>query len=243
MKDWLKEIHPKIHSTTDDLFLLAFLRGCKFNLDKTKHKLNNYNKMRTEIPEWFSNRNPNQPNLLELIKLGVFIPLRKLHENQHVVIIRTAAHNPKLHKQDDVFKTGMMILDLLGHQNEMLQIYGIIAIFDMKGISLSHAKQLPPSMIKKAVFSWQNYHCRPKQLEFINAPTYINVVLNVFKRFMSEKLKGRIRVHFYGYETLHKVVSKDVLPMEYGGNNGELKDHIEYWTERILESSEWFKLN
>lgn len=240
IKVWLIE-NPDICAKVDNLSILAFLRGCKFDLDRTKQKIQNYYKMRRDIPEWFLNRDPLLPEIQELIRIGVFVPLQKLHHNKHVVIIRTAAHDPKKYKQDDVFKTGKMILDILGHENEILQIFGIIAIFDMKGVSLAHAKQLTFGRIKKAVYAWQNYHCRPKQLEFINAPVYINVVLNIFKSFMSEKLKGRVRVHFSGVNTLHDVVDKSILPVEYGGSDGSIDDLINLWCKKTIDYRDWFK--
>lgn len=239
LRRWLHE-NSNIGAKTDDLSLLAFLRGCKFDLHRTKAKITEYYKMRAEVPEWFKNRDPGRPEILELLKLGVFIPLDKLHDNKHVVIIRTAAHDPKKHKQDDVFKVGKMILDVLAIENELLQIYGIVAIFDMKNVSLAYARQLPPARIKKAVNAWQNYHCRPKQLEFINAPVHINVVLNVFKSFMSKKLQGRVRVHFGGLETLHEEIDKDILPVEYGGNDGSIQKHIDFWLEKLQQYKEWF---
>lgn len=241
IKEWLAE-NPKLNAKTDDHSIIAFLRGCKYNLDKTKRKIQNFYVMKAERPEWFTNRNPRLTQIHDLLKLGVFVPLRCFHENKLVVIIRTAVHNPKIHKQDDVFKAGKMVLDVAVKEYfENATIFGVSAIFDMKGVSLAHARQLPPSVIKKAVFAWQNYHCRPKQLEFVNAPLYVNVVLNVFRRFMSEKLKGRIRVHFSGLSSLHEVIPQNILPVEYGGTNGTMSELIEYWFTKLDQYSEWFE--
>lgn len=238
---WIKDT-PGLNAKKDDRSILAFLRGCKFNLELTKKKMRNFYVMKVERPEWFSNRDPDLSELSELINLGVFIPLKKYHNNMLVVIIRTAAHDPKIHKQDNVFKAGKMILDLAVEENfDNATVYGVCAVFDMTNISLAHARQLPPHVIKKAVFAWQNYYCRPKQLEFINAPIYVNVVLKIFKSFMSEKLQGRVRVHFSGNDALHKVVSKEILPFEYGGNEGPVADLIEYWSKKIYERKDWFK--
>ncbi|KAF2902049.1 hypothetical protein ILUMI_04148 [Ignelater luminosus] len=241
VRKWIQK-NPKLHAKTDDNSILAFLRGCKFNLEITQQKITNFYTMKTERPEWFQDRDPTLPTIKELANIGVFIPLKKYHDNKLVVIIRTAAHDPKKHKQDDVFKAGKMILDVAIKENfENATIYGISAIFDMKNISLGHARQLPPHVIKKAVFAWQNYYCRPKQLEFVNAPLYINVVLNIFKSFMSEKLQGRVRVHFSGVDSLHEVISKDILPVEYGGNDGSTQELIEYWSQKLDDHKDWFK--
>lgn len=233
-------LNAHYHIKNDKLSLLQFLRGCKFDLDRTKRKLIDFYTMRRDIPEWYHNRIPSLPEIQELAKLGVFIPLRKNFNNQLIVIIRTAVHNPRIHSQNDVFKTGNMILDTALKDNEEAQIYGIVAIFDMTGVGIRHANALTPTIIKKAVRSWQNYYCRPKRLDFVNAPFYINVVLKIFKSFMSEKMRKRVEVHFDGFESLHKIVSKSVLPKEYGGEGESLADLGEYWRCKILENHEWF---
>jgi hypothetical protein len=87
-------------------------------------------KQRAERVEWFVNRDPHLSHLADLIELGVFLPLKvKDSENRQIVIIRTAAHNPTLHKQNDVFKVGMMILDILMAMDHSISVYGIRAIF------------------------------------------------------------------------------------------------------------------
>lgn len=72
-----------------------------------------------------------------------------------VVLIRVAAHDPRRHLQNDVFKVGKMTLDLAMEQDEYISVYGVTAIFDLTGVSLGHARQLTPGMIKKAVHAWQ----------------------------------------------------------------------------------------
>lgn len=106
--------------------------------------------MKVARTEWYENRDPFDPKMVELLDIGVFLPLKiKDEHNRQVIIIRTAAHNPKLHDQNDVFKIGKMILDYLMSQDESISIYGIIAIFDMTGVTLGHALQLPPQLIKR----------------------------------------------------------------------------------------------
>lgn len=235
--------NPAIGANNDHFSILTFLRCCKFNVEKTKLKMRNYYEMRAKMPEWFSNRDPKTPEISELLKLGVFIPIIQLKPGPLVVIIRTGAHDPSKHKQSDVFKTGKMILDLAVREYESATIFGVYAIFDMSNVTYHHAKQLTPSMIKKAVFAWQNYHCRPQKLEFVNAPVYINVVLNIFRTFMSEKMKSRVHIHWVGkgFDELHKLIPVDELPEEFGGTNGQLDDFVIYWERKVLENIEWYK--
>lgn len=240
IKKWLTDERPDLHARLEDKYLLEFLRGCKFRIDRTKAKLINFYTMRRDEPVWFANRDPQKREIQELINLGVFVPLKVTYENKLVVIIRVAAHDPKLYKQDDVFKTGMMILDIAARESELCQIYGCVAIFDMEGLTLGHATEMTPKVIKRAVFSWQNYHIRPKQLEFINAPIYVNVVLNIFKNFMKQKMRERVKVHFKGTDSLHGALDKKILPPEYGGEGDSMDSLIKHWNDKLMHYRDWF---
>jgi hypothetical protein len=69
IREWLKKC-PHIKSRTDDQFLVAFLRGCKYSLEKVKEKLDMYYTVRTAIPELMANRDPLDARTLSIIKLG-----------------------------------------------------------------------------------------------------------------------------------------------------------------------------
>lgn len=61
--------------------------------------------MRSERIEWFANRNPFDPEIDELLELGVFLPLKEKDSNGcQIFIIRTGVHNPKKHTQNNVLK-------------------------------------------------------------------------------------------------------------------------------------------
>lgn len=63
--------------------------------------------MRAERVEWFSNRNPFDPIIQELLDIGVFLPLKDKDSNGcQIFIIRTGAHSAKKHQQNDVLKVG-----------------------------------------------------------------------------------------------------------------------------------------
>jgi hypothetical protein len=54
----------------DEDALLAFLRGCSFSLEKTKRKLDMYFTVRAVVPEFFTNREVNSPDLQHILRLG-----------------------------------------------------------------------------------------------------------------------------------------------------------------------------
>ncbi|KAG8230783.1 hypothetical protein J437_LFUL011347 [Ladona fulva] len=77
-------------------------------------------------------------------------------------------------------------------------------------------------------------------MSFINGPSYVDVVLNIFRRFMNQKMASRVFVHGRNVESFHKIVPADILPEEYGGKKGKLVDLIEHWKRRVMEKRDWF---
>ena len=57
-------------SFSEDSYLLTFLRGCKFSLEKTKSKLDLYYTIKAACPDWFENWNPEDPKIKEMLALG-----------------------------------------------------------------------------------------------------------------------------------------------------------------------------
>lgn len=69
IREWI-EVTPHLKARTDDQFLVAFLRGCRYNLEKTKKKLDLFYTLRTHIPELMLDRDPLDHKLNAIIKLG-----------------------------------------------------------------------------------------------------------------------------------------------------------------------------
>ncbi|XP_055586684.1 retinol-binding protein pinta [Uranotaenia lowii] len=240
LQSWLAQEHQQITINNDVRYLVYFLRTTKYDIEKAKQKILMYCKIRIERVEWFKNRDPFATDILELLDLGIFLPLRqKDQHNRQVVIIRTAAHNPKYHTQNNVFKVDKMILDLLLFLDETISIYGIVAVFDMKNVRLAHALQLNAALIKRTVVSWENYPCRPKLLEFVNAPMHVSVVLNIFRSFMSEKMKTRIKISNRGTQ-IGQLVN---LPPELEGTGDSYHDLTVYWKKKVQDHAFWFAEN
>uniref|UniRef100_A0A1A9V8R4 CRAL-TRIO domain-containing protein n=1 Tax=Glossina austeni TaxID=7395 RepID=A0A1A9V8R4_GLOAU len=233
---WLTD-NPNINARMDYENLAFFLRSCKYDLERTKKKIKCFYQMRADRPEWFSQRNPFLPEVQQLLELGVFLPIDGVDDEQRkVVVVRTAAHDPKLHTQNNVFKVSKMVLDLLLQMEIENCCRGIVAIFDMNGVQLGHALQLNPILIKRSVESWQAYPCQPKKLEFVNSPTHVNLVLNTFRVFMTSKMRSRVLVQKHGCS-----IKCDNLPKELGGNGPDYKELTIKWKRLVEENSQFYQ--
>lgn len=113
---------------------------------------------------------------------------------------------------------------------------------DLKGAGMGHAMQMTPSMIRKAVNSWQDVNpIRVKGMHYINTPLNVHVVMNIFKTFMKEKLRRRL--HLYrgdGKKILSSLIPCDILPPEYGGCGPSVDTLLNEWKNRVISNRDWF---
>ena len=48
-----------------------------------------------------------------------------------------------------------MVLDVLCRDEEAISVHGVVSVIDLSGVGIGHAMQMTPSIIRKAVNSWQ----------------------------------------------------------------------------------------
>lgn len=68
-RKWIAE-QPHLKSRTDDQFLVAFLRNCKYNLEKAQQKLDNYYAYIEKSPELFRRPSLKEERTRKLLKSG-----------------------------------------------------------------------------------------------------------------------------------------------------------------------------
>ncbi|XP_055371612.1 retinol-binding protein pinta [Condylostylus longicornis] len=237
IKEWIKENHNLKVKASDDLNILYFIRSAKNDCCRAKMKIEKFSKMRRDCKEWFSNRNPFLPEMQELFKIGVFLPIQSKPNEPFIVVIRTAAHDPSKHVFDNVLKCSKMILDLLMRLEPTISKTGVVAILDMKGVSFGHALQLTPNVIKKLVSSMESYPIKVKLLEFVHCPPHINFILNTFRLFMSQKMKSRLVVRVSSSE-----VEAD-LPSNLGGKGSSYQEIASNWKKIVENNSSFYEGN
>lgn len=145
LKTWIsKQAHLK--ARTDDQFLVNFLRGSKYSLERAKQKLDLYFTVRNLMPELFLNRDPTDRTLLEIIRLGyclifvlykiflilifffwrcfVVLPKGKTPDSPLTLIYRPGAHDPSKYNIIDIMKVSTMTMDILMRDSDQYIIGG-----------------------------------------------------------------------------------------------------------------------
>jgi hypothetical protein len=68
-RDWIKK-SPHLKGRTDDQFLVTFLRGCKYSLEKAKQKYDFFFTLRSHLDEAYKNRDPMDKRNQEILNSG-----------------------------------------------------------------------------------------------------------------------------------------------------------------------------
>lgn len=242
MKDWIAK-QPHLRARTDDQWILAFLRGCKYSLERAKQKFDLYYTLRTSAPDLFQYKY-NEHKFFEILELGSMLMLPKLQgvASPAVIIIRPGSYDPNKYHTSEIAAVNNVLQEIAFYENDTLVIAGGRAIIDLEGVNTSHFMQMTPSVVKKmTVMSQDAAPLRMKGAHYINTPAGFETVYNIFKAFLNEKNRNRLYVHNKNYDEMYQYISKDILPAEYGGNGGTIKEIIEYWKNKVKEYGPWLE--
>ncbi|XP_037046914.1 retinol-binding protein pinta-like [Bradysia coprophila] len=241
-REWIKK-SAHIKSRNDDQFLVNFLRGCKFSLERAKEKFDLHHTMKTHVPELTKNRDPLNQKVLDVIKLGVGIPLPNLEspDGPRYFLIRPGCYDPDLYTAEDIMKVATMVADFMLCTDDNYVVSGQIGILDFTGIRLAHLVKFTPTFIKKMTMLQQDAApIRQKASHFVNMPSFALTVFNLFQSFANEKNKRRIFVHGSDMDALYKEVPRKLLPKEYGGEAGSIQEIIDNLEKTLIENREFF---
>ncbi|TDG44548.1 hypothetical protein AWZ03_009020 [Drosophila navojoa] len=241
IRTWISK-QPHLKAREDAQFLVAFLRGCKYSLEKTKLKLDNFYAMRGAVPELYKNRFVGEKQL-NILKTGCLLRLSQplQVDGPRIHISRYAQYDSSKYSIAEVMQVNTMLGEIQIREDDNAMVSGFVEIIDMKGVTAGHMFQFDAVLIKKlAVLGDKALPYRPKGFHFINAPSIAEKAMSIAKSLMSDKIRKRFHIHTKLY-SLYKYVPKEYLPIEYGGTNGNIQDVVDTWTNKLLEYTDFFQ--
>ncbi|KAJ9598618.1 hypothetical protein L9F63_010708 [Diploptera punctata] len=229
IKDWM-ELQPHLPKE-DDGRLERWLIRCKNNMEKTKHTLDMYYSLKTQIPELMSNWNVDDTWAQELMNQGFIIPLPKLTDELDRITIFGLYSGVEDFEIYSVCKTLLMSLEI-----RMCEDYNMkdIIIIDFKNITAKSVLRITlPAMKKFVDCALKGYNMRIRAIHLINSSPITEVLITISKALLKNKLIDRLHVHGSDLTALHKHVPKSLLPKEYGGENGTVTQHDSAWKNKL----------
>ncbi|ALC40762.1 CG30339 [Drosophila busckii] len=246
LREWLAK-QPHLKSRDDEQFLVAFLRGCKFSLEKAKSKLDHFYTIKTMMPELFANRQLDDKTLA-LCRTGTYLRLPKPlgPGGPRIQLTDYAKFDPKVFKLLDLFRYQTALLERQIREDDNSIISGYVEILDLSKMSLSFLAQMDFPLFKKmGVFAEKAQPTRVKGIHLVNCPKEAVTVLNLAKSLMPTKLQQRFYI-YKNLEELYKVIPREYLPEEYGGSNGriaeiiaQMESDIRAYTDYLQQDSQY----
>ncbi|XP_055856278.1 alpha-tocopherol transfer protein-like [Episyrphus balteatus] len=241
LREWIEK-QPHLKSRTNDQFLLAFLRGCKYSLEKAKQKIDYFHAFRSISPDIFLNNQVSEKSM-KLTRLGHLIPLPKplKPDGPRIVLTRYDGIDLNEFSYIELFKNQLRINNIMMLEDDNCVIGGIINIIDMTHVTLGFLLKFDPVVGKKlGVFSDKAMPFRVAGIHFINFPHEAITFMKMVQHLMPKKILDRMTIHLTT-ESLYEHVPKEYLPEEYGGNNGRISDCIETIEELMVKYKPYFE--
>lgn len=143
---------PLLDCPTDEDFLLKFLRARKYDVQNAFKNVKKYFKVRNDYPEMFEELKPTNVPFNDACRKHRLVTLSRKTDpkGRAVVKFRTGAWNTDICSLNDFFRITLIHAEhaLL---REEIQIRGIVAILDIRGLSVFHIAHYTPSVIKKFI--------------------------------------------------------------------------------------------
>ena len=140
----------------------------------------------------------------------------------------------------EMMKLTLMIGDIR-LKEEHVGVAGDVYIMDANVATPAHFAKFTPALVKKFLICVQEaYPVKLKEVHVVNVSPIVDTIVNFVKPFLKEKIRERIFIHS-SLDDLYKYVPKDMLPAEYGGNAGNIKDLNDQWTKKLVDYTAWFK--
>ncbi|KAL5022439.1 hypothetical protein ScPMuIL_001594 [Solemya velum] len=241
-----------LRTPTGTSFLLQILRARKFSQLAARELIENYWKYRDMHKEWYRGTDPSDPKVQYVWKNGVYLILPGRDKNGRKVMLLRLAKLELDGKNYDIheyIRAVVMIFEAM-FLDENCQVNGMVIVCDMTGFSLKHQHFFGMDNSKKYMDIFQ--HATPariKEMHYYNIGPVFEAFMTVFKSFMKEKLRKRLRLHGQSLVSLYEEIDMSMLPKEYlpddydGPHNGTLDEitqkQMEYMNRPNIQA--WLK--
>ncbi|XP_075166385.1 alpha-tocopherol transfer protein-like [Haematobia irritans] len=243
-RDWIEK-QPHLRARTDDQFLISFLRGCKYSMEKAKSKIDKYYTLRTKYPDFYTIQDVDDPKTIELFKMGIGLNLpTPLNETgPRIQYIRTALYPTEKFSFADIMCLANGTQEITMRNDDYTVVNGFVQILDMANYTTGHMLQMTPTVIKKmSTFAEDATPLRQRAVHVINAPASLEKLFAMVKSFIPEKQKERLRIHGTNWQsTLFEHVPQKYLPKELGGENGSIEEITQNHWEIFAQHRDYFK--
>lgn len=169
-----------------------------------------------------------------------FVPLKKLTKEKYkVTIIRFHKCDTSLYDTFYVIKTALMMFDcnytFYDNGNDEL-CEGEIFVLDVVGFCFKQLLDVTRNIktfLAYTKFLQEAAPVKLKQNHIVNTSSIVDSLMSMSKPIVSKEVNELVSFHKVGSDSLLKCIDKDVLPKDYGGDNGTVDEHFQEWLKKF----------
>ncbi|KAH8234403.1 hypothetical protein KR038_009114, partial [Drosophila bunnanda] len=239
LRSWINEVNY-LEARTEDQFLVAFLRFCRWDLEEAKKRLLFYYTYKTKERELLKSRLVDD-KLLELARSGIFATLPNPigPGGPRIHFTRMGHIETSKYTVSDIFRFHAFRAEIEINTDDNWNIAGVVEILDFTKIPYSLLLQFDAGMFKRMNAFLE--HGIPTNLvatHIVHASRETQFVLGLVRNVM--KQKELLHIH-PNLESLQKAIGKEYLPSEMGGNNGTLPEAMTRYETQLNSFADYFK--
>ncbi|CAH2988926.1 unnamed protein product [Chilo suppressalis] len=216
-RELLKQ-NPDLYFGDDDEIFTIFLRPCKWYPESALALMRRVAEFKRDNAHLLSGLRPeHMKDTVLKCNTATILPKRD-HKNRRVTIANGGSiWDPSKANVDELFKWFYLLHIVLLLEPET-QVNGMVSILDYHNMGWSQVTAVTPSSSRRQLSFLQDASAvRLKEVHVLRQPMIFNVLWNVLKPFVKEKLKKRLMFHGSKFSSLHKHIPSAHLPAEYGG--------------------------
>ncbi|KAL2716043.1 retinaldehyde-binding protein 1 isoform X1 [Vespula squamosa] len=231
-----------LYFRTDDEFLTIFLRPCKYYPQSAYELIKRIADFKQKQAALLDNLIPSDEKKSFLEHNVVNVLKNRDEKRRRVLIINVGkSWDPSKINADQLFRLLYLIHEAAMFEPET-QVRGSIVIMDFDGLSMKQVMGLTPSFnMRLLTFIQDALPFRLKEVHIVKQPFLFNMVWQMFKPFVREKLKKRMFFHGTKMSSLHNHIAPSHLPKNYGGQLPEINYSSADWYPTILQYEDRIK--
>ncbi|XP_076348287.1 clavesin-1-like isoform X1 [Tachypleus tridentatus] len=237
LREWTVSQPYFINPRIDQSFLRRFLHYRNYSIHQAKEVLERYLKVRTNFPHCYQGLDIEDPSLFDLLSNGFVFPLPEKDKDGSTIIFSIAGKlDPKRHSPRDLFRAFTITFETL-LEDEENQRKGFTYIFDQTDFSLGHFTFVGLKETQRLLSAGEKaMPIHHKKIHWLNMPTYLLFIYELFKSLLSKKIQKRMVVH-WSVESLQLHFPATILPKEYGGQT-TVQELAGCWVKKLRERRE-----
>ncbi|EGI67810.1 Alpha-tocopherol transfer protein-like protein [Acromyrmex echinatior] len=241
LKKYIEE-DKTIYFSTDNDFLMIFLRPCKFYPESAFELMKRVADFKVKHAALLHNLIPEDEKNVFLDHNVVNIFKHRDHKNRRIMLVNCGKlWDPSKVSSDQIFRIFYLTHELAMCEPET-QIFGSVVIMDFDGLSMKQITGMTPSFSMKLLsFIQDAMPLRLKEIHFVKQPFLFKMVWQMFKPFVREKLRNRMFFHGSKMSSFHAHIPPSHLPKNYDGELPEIDYTSADWYPTVMSHEDKIK--